>query len=78
MHEILEINSWVSLTASRPEDLKLYRIYTGFFYKKKLLFINNESVNHFSHFISVKVKKKLRTSQAQFREDGFLIKNNVY
>ena len=46
--------------------------------------INNESVNHFSQFISVKVKKNLRKSQAQFREklrklrlrrnDGFLIK----
>ena len=49
--------------------------------------INNESVNHFSQFISVKVKKNLRKSQAQFREKlrklrlrqngGFLIKNSV-
>ena len=30
--------------------------------------INNESVNHFSQFISVKVKKNLRNSQAQFQE----------
>ena len=30
--------------------------------------INNESVNHFSQFISVKVKKILRKSQAQFWE----------
>ena len=30
--------------------------------------INNESVNHFSQFISVKVKTNLRKSQAQFRE----------
>ena len=30
--------------------------------------INNESVNHFSQFISVTVKKNLRKSQAQFRE----------
>ena len=30
--------------------------------------INNESVNHFSQFILVKVKKNLRKSQAQFRE----------
>ena len=46
--------------------------------------INNESVNHFSQFISVKAKKNLRNSQAQFREklrklrlrqnNGFLIK----
>ena len=45
--------------------------------------VNNESVNHFSQFISVKVKKNLRKSQAQFRgklrklrlrqNDGFLI-----
>ena len=49
--------------------------------------INNESVNHFSQFISVKVKKNLRKSQAQFREklrklrlrqnNGFLIKKRV-
>ena len=50
---------------------------------------NNESVNHFSHFISVKVKKHLRKSQAQFREklrklrlrrnnDYLLKKINVY
>ena len=30
--------------------------------------ISNESVNHSSQFISVKVKKNLRKSQAQFRE----------
>ena len=30
--------------------------------------IINDSVNHSSQFISVKVKKKLRKSQAQFRE----------
>ena len=46
--------------------------------------IMNESVNHSSQFISVKVKKNLRKSQAQFREKlrklrlrqntGFLIK----
>ena len=30
--------------------------------------INFESVNHFSQFISVKVKKNLRNSKAQFRE----------
>ena len=46
--------------------------------------IDNETVNHFSQFISVKVKKNLRKSQAQFGEklrkfkhrqnDGFLIK----
>ena len=30
--------------------------------------INNENVTHFSHFISVKVKKTLRKSQAQLRE----------
>ena len=50
--------------------------------------INNKSVNHFSQFISLKVKKNLRKSQAQFREklrklrlrqnDGFLIKKHVY
>ena len=50
--------------------------------------INNKSVNHFSQFILVHVKKHLRKSQAQFREklrklrlrqnDGFLIKKNVY
>ena len=49
--------------------------------------INNECVNHFSQFISVKVKKNLRRSQAQFREklrklrlrqnNGFLIKKSV-
>ena len=33
--------------------------YTIFFY---------ESVNHFSQFISVEVKKNLRKSEAQFRE----------
>ena len=46
--------------------------------------INNESVNHFSQLFSVKVKKNVRESQAQFREklmklrlrqnDGFLKK----
>ena len=46
--------------------------------------INNESVSHISQFISVKVQKNLRQSQAQFRgklgksrlrkNDGFLIK----
>ena len=30
--------------------------------------INNEGVNHSSQFISVKVKKTLRKSQAQFQE----------
>ena len=30
--------------------------------------VNNESVNHFSQFISVKVKKTLRNFTAQFRE----------
>ena len=30
--------------------------------------INNESVNHFSQFISVIAKKNLRKFQAQFRE----------
>ena len=30
--------------------------------------INNESVNHFSQFILIKVQKNLRKSQAQFRE----------
>ena len=30
--------------------------------------INNECVNHSSQFISVKVKKNLRKSEAQFRE----------
>ena len=49
--------------------------------------IDNESVNHFSPFISVKVKKNLSKCQAQFREklrnlrlrqnDGFLIKKRV-
>ena len=49
--------------------------------------INNESVTNFSLFISVKVKKNLRKSQAQFREklrklllwqnDGFLIRKGV-
>ena len=50
--------------------------------------IINESVYHSSQFISVKVKKNLRKSQAQFREklrklklrqnNDFLIKKNVY
>ena len=49
--------------------------------------INNESVNHFSQFISVTVKKNLRKSHAQFREklrklrlkqnNGSFIKKNV-
>ena len=49
--------------------------------------INNECLTYFSQFISEKVKKILRKSQAQFREklrklklrqkDGFLIKKNV-
>jgi len=49
--------------------------------------ISNKSVNHFSQFISVKVKKNLRKSQAQFWEklrklrlrqnNGFLIKRHV-
>ena len=49
--------------------------------------INNESVKHFSQFISVTVEKNLRKSQAQFREklrklrllqnDDFLIKSHV-
>ena len=30
--------------------------------------INNESVTHFSQLISVKVKKHVRKSEAQFRE----------
>ena len=30
--------------------------------------INTEIVNHFSQFISIKVKIKLRKSQAQFQE----------
>ena len=48
----------------------------------------NESVNHSSQFILVKVKKNLRQSQAQFREmlrklrlrqnNDFLIKKDVY
>ena len=48
--------------------------------------INNKSVNHFSQFISEKVRKNLRKSQAQFQEklrklrlrqnNGFLIKQN--
>ena len=49
--------------------------------------ITYESVTHFSQFISVKVRKNLRKSQAQFGEklrklrlkqhDGFLIKKDV-
>ena len=49
--------------------------------------INNESVTHFSQLISVKVKKNLRKSEAQFREkwrklrlrqnNDFLIKKPV-
>ena len=34
----------------------------------KVYNIDKESVTHFSQFISVKAKKKLRKSQAQFRE----------
>ena len=30
--------------------------------------ISNESINHFSQFVSVKFKKNLRKSEAQFRE----------
>ena len=30
--------------------------------------IINESINHYSQFISVKAKKNLRKSEAQFRE----------
>ena len=50
--------------------------------------INNGSVSHLSQFISEKVEKKLRKSQAQFREKlrelklrqnyGFLFKKDVY
>ena len=50
--------------------------------------INNESVGQLSQFISVKVKKNLRKSQAQFRKrlrklrlrqnDGFLIKKRMF
>ena len=49
--------------------------------------INNESVNHFSKFITIKVKNILRKCQAQIRERlrklrlmqnyGFLIKKRV-
>jgi len=49
--------------------------------------IISESLNHSSQFISVKVKKNLRKSEAQFREmlrklrlrqnNDFLIKKNV-
>jgi len=49
--------------------------------------IDNESITHFSQFISVKVKKKLGKSQSQFQDklrklrlrhnDGFLIKKSV-
>ena len=49
--------------------------------------IDNECLTHFSQFISEKVMKKLRKSQAQFREklrklrlrqnDGFLIKKHI-
>ena len=49
--------------------------------------INNKFVNHFSQFISIKDRKNLRKSQAQFREklrklrlkqnNGFLIKKRV-
>ena len=50
--------------------------------------IINECVNHSSQYISVKVKKNLRKSEAQFREklrklrlrqnNDFLINKNVY
>ena len=50
--------------------------------------INNESLSHSSQFISVKGKKNVRKSQAQFREmlrklrlrqnNDFLMKKNVY
>ena len=53
--------------------------------KIQIDYLNNESVSHSSHFMSVKVRNYLRNSQAQFREmlrklclrqnDGFLIKN---
>ena len=49
--------------------------------------VNNESVNHFSQFISVKVKTNLRKCQTQFQKKlrklrlrenhGFLIKKRV-
>ena len=49
--------------------------------------INSETLNHFSQLISVKVKKNLRKSQAQFRDklrklrlrqiDGFFQKKHV-
>ena len=52
--------------------------------KMEFKLYNNKGVNHSSQFISVKVKKKLRKSPAQFREklrklrlrqnDGILIK----
>ena len=50
--------------------------------------INNECLSHFSQFISEKVKKNVRRSQAPFREklrklrlkqnDDFLIKKRVF
>jgi len=50
--------------------------------------ISSESVNHFNQFISVKVKKNLAKSQAQFREKlrklklrqnyGFLINKIIF
>ena len=36
--------------------------------KMEVYRINNESLTHLSQFISVKVKKKLRKSQAHFQE----------
>ena len=49
--------------------------------------INNDTANHFSQFILVKVKKNLRNSQAQFwtklrklrlrQNEGFLIQRNL-
>ena len=50
--------------------------------------INNENVTHFGQLISVKVKKILRNSQAEFgvklrklrlrQNDDFLIQKHVY
>ena len=37
-------------------------------FKMQVYNINNESLNMFSQFILVKVKKDLRKSQAQFQE----------
>ena len=56
-------------------------------FKIQLYNIYNESLSHFSQFISVKVKNNLWKFQAQFRKklrklrlsqnDGFLIKAHV-